>query len=181
MTDPATQLISVRCNHCGGPLEVARGARFVTCAHCGSQLEVKQTGSAVYTEVLDQINDRTERIERDVAEIKRQNAIEALDREWDARRQSLLTRSKDGSMSEPSAVGGMIGGVIAVVVGIAWMVGTASAGAPAFFPLFGLLFIGVGIVAAIGQVSRASEFTDAETDYRRRRDELMAPTKDNQR
>jgi len=180
MTD-SPQLISVRCNHCGAPLEVAPSARFVTCAHCGSQLEVKQTGSAVYTEVLGEINERTERIERDVQEIKRQNAIEALDREWEARRQSLMVRSKDGSMSEPSAVGGAIGGVIAVIVGIAWMVGTASAGAPAFFPLFGLLFIGAGIFGAISQLGGASSYAEAEGDYRRRREDLLRRPNDAQR
>lgn len=28
------RLISVNCNHCGAPLEVAEEVRFVTCAYC---------------------------------------------------------------------------------------------------------------------------------------------------
>src|SRR5437868_6104613 len=81
MDQPDTQLVSVRCNHCGAPLQIDSAARFLTCSYCGAQLEVHRSGGAVYTEVLQEIDQRTERIERDVQEIKRQNAIEALDRE----------------------------------------------------------------------------------------------------
>jgi DNA-directed RNA polymerase subunit RPC12/RpoP len=178
MTD---QLLSVRCNHCGAPLEVSSGARFITCAHCGSQLEIKQTGSAVYTEVLGEINDRTERIERDVAEIKRQNAIEALDRQWELRRESLMVRNKNGATSEPSAIGGVIGGVVAVVFGIIWTAGAASAGAPALFPIFGVVFIFAGVIAAITQVTKASNYKYEETQYLRQRDELARQPTDSYR
>src|SRR5438045_7513413 len=102
MDQPDTQAVSVRCNHCGAPLQVAGGARFLTCTYCGAQLEVHRSGGAVYTEVLQEIDQRTERIERDVQQIKRQNAIEALDREWEMRRQTLMVRNKDGSTDAPS-------------------------------------------------------------------------------
>jgi hypothetical protein len=45
----------------------------------------------------------------------------------------------------PSAMGAM-GSVIAVVFGIFWTITAASMGAPIMFPVFGVLFIGMGIV-----------------------------------
>lgn len=55
----------------------------------------------------------------------------------------------------PSAMGAM-GSVIAVVFGIFWTIMAASMGAPAFFPIFGVLFIIVGVVQAIYHFKNAT-------------------------
>ena len=55
----------------------------------------------------------------------------------------------------PSMMGG-IGSVAAVICGIIWTFAAASAGAPFFFPLFGLVFIGVGIANAVYSFKNAS-------------------------
>ena len=47
----------------------------------------------------------------------------------------------------PSMMGG-VASVFAVVFGIIWMCGAASIGAPGFFLLFGVAFIGIGVVNA---------------------------------
>ncbi|HEX8523462.1 MAG TPA: hypothetical protein VF669_14510 [Tepidisphaeraceae bacterium] len=172
-----SEVISVRCNHCGAPLEVSRTSRFVTCSYCKSQLEIRRSGSAVYTEVLEQIEQRTQRIEEDVQAIKLQNEIEALDREWEAQRQSLMVRNKHGVAQMPSVVGGAIGAVFAVVVGIGWIAITTSFGAPGFFPLFGVLFILLGVVGGITSMVKAGAYQNAEADYLRRREKLRAQTR----
>ena len=173
MSDPQTTIVSVRCNHCGAPLQVEAEARYLTCSYCSAQLEVHRSGGAVYTEVLGEIGKRTERIERDIQELKRRSAIEQLDREWEMRRQLLLVRNKDGSTDVPSASGGVIGGVIAVIVGFVWMAITAGAGAPGIFPLFGLLFIGAGIFGAVSQLSKADQYSREESSYQSRRAALL--------
>ena len=48
-----------------------------------------------------------------------------------------------------SSMMGGIGSVAAVLFGIIWTFAAASMGAPVFFPLFGLVFIGVGIANAV--------------------------------
>lgn len=48
----------------------------------------------------------------------------------------------------PSMMGG-IGAVIAIVFGVVWTLSAAQMGAPGFFPLFGVLFILVGVVQAV--------------------------------
>jgi hypothetical protein len=73
-------------NKCGGALDIPAAARFVTCTYCGSRLEVHRSGGAAYTEVLDAIEQRTERIAEDVGHIRFQNELEQLDREWMMRR-----------------------------------------------------------------------------------------------
>lgn len=49
-----------------------------------------------------------------------------------------------------------IGAVIAVVFGIFWTIAAASMGAPAMFPLFGILFIIIGIVNAVYHFKNAT-------------------------
>ena len=55
----------------------------------------------------------------------------------------------------PSAMGA-VGAVLGVVFGIIWTVAAVSMGAPIFFPLFGLVFITIGIVQAIYNFKNAT-------------------------
>lgn len=55
----------------------------------------------------------------------------------------------------PSAMGAL-GSVIAVIFGIFWTITAASMGAPFFFPLFGVLFIILGIVQAVYNFKNAT-------------------------
>lgn len=55
----------------------------------------------------------------------------------------------------PSAMGAA-GSVIAVIFGIFWTIGAASMGAPPLFPLFGVLFVIMGIVQAVYNFKNAT-------------------------
>ena len=55
----------------------------------------------------------------------------------------------------PSAMGAA-GSVIVVVFGIFWTITAASMGAPGFFPLFGVLFVILGIVQAVYHFKNAT-------------------------
>ena len=44
---------------------------------------------------------------------------------------------------------GMFGSIASIVVGIIWTIVAINMGAPVFFPLFGLVFIIIGIVQAV--------------------------------
>lgn len=50
---------------------------------------------------------------------------------------------------------GVWGAVMAVVFGIFWTAMTASAGAPGFFPIFGVLFILTGVIAGAYNLKNA--------------------------
>ena len=93
-------LITVSCNQCAAPLEVSATSRFVTCSICQSRLEVHRSESAVFTEVLDQLNQRTEAIGRDVSVIRKQDELAQLDREWDETRKNKFARFDSESTGE---------------------------------------------------------------------------------
>lgn len=173
------ELLSVSCNHCGAPLEVPPGANYVTCAHCGSRLAVKRTGSAVYTELLEKLDQKTDVMTRQLAEIAYRSELERLDREWEATRRTFLTTDKQGNTHEPNALGARIGGGIAVVFGLFWtLLATGmAAGAPgdgpfglvACFPIFGLVIVGFGVWMFVKGPVQAQRYEDAKRDYQRRK------------
>jgi hypothetical protein len=173
-------LTSVACNHCGAPLEIQTTTRFLTCTYCGAKLEVHRSGGSLYTEVLESIDQRTQRMEQDLDVIKRQNEVERLDREWMLRREQFLTRNKDGSTSPPSAVGTIVGPIVAVVFGIIWMVGAASAGAPVLFVVFGLVFVVAAMIAGITGAGKAAQYQDQQRAYEQQRQQLLSPQRPNQ-
>ena len=170
------ELLSVTCNHCGGPLQVPPDARFITCAHCGSRLEVHRTGSAVYTQVLDAIDQRTQRIEQDVQAIKRQNELEQLDREWQMRREQYLTRDRNGNTVQPGAGGGIVillGSLLVGAFGIFWTVSLLNAGGPPMMALFGVVFTIAAVGGGIFAMVKTQGYREAEQAYQRERARLL--------
>ena len=163
------ELTTVSCNGCGAPLRIPVDARFVTCNHCSTQLAVKHNESVTFTEQLGEINERTERIEEDLADLKSRQEIEDIDREWELERESYMVTGKHGHRSIPSTAGSVIGGVVVVVFGFFWTVMAVSIGAPGIFPLFGILFIVIGIVTSIVSFTKAQGYNVAQRRYRRRR------------
>jgi len=55
----------------------------------------------------------------------------------------------------PSFLGG-IGSVAAIIFGVFWTVMAAAAGAPAFLPIFGVIFILLGVVQAVYHFKNAT-------------------------
>lgn len=55
----------------------------------------------------------------------------------------------------PSAMGAM-GSVFAIIFGIFWTIMATSMGAPIFFPIFGVFFIGMGVVQLIYHLKNAT-------------------------
>ena len=55
----------------------------------------------------------------------------------------------------PSAMGA-VSSAVAVIFGIFWTITAASMGAPGFFPLFGVLFIIIGIIQVIYNLKNAT-------------------------
>ena len=167
--------VSVRCNHCGAPLDVAENTRFVTCTFCNSQLEVKRTENSVFTEEVARIARNTDRMAESLEVIKLQNEIEQLDREWDSVRGGY--ESKRRGKGPPSRAGAAVGLLFAVFFAIVCfsMAGMASnTGAPGIFQM---VPIGMGFFALIAAVMGTVNSTKYQTNrsaYQNRRDELVS-------
>jgi len=164
----------VCCQGCGADLELSEDVRFVTCNFCGSRLEIVHDETVTHSKLLEKIGRQTDEMADDLKVIRLQNELEQLDREWESTRQSLMVADKHGNRSEPSAAGSVVGGVVMIVAGIAWTGFAASMGAPGFFPLFGLLFIGFALFTMIRGASNATQLGSSRSQMQQRRGRLLA-------
>jgi hypothetical protein len=167
------QITRVCCQGCGANLEIAESIRFVTCNYCHAGLEVVHDTSITHTKLLQELDQRTESMAKDIQVLKCQSELERLDRAWESTRQAMMIHGKNGSVSEPSATGATSGGIIAIGGGVFWMVATISTPVPAIFSLFGLVIIGAGIFGMIGGNAKASEFVSLRSRYLARRSQLI--------
>jgi hypothetical protein len=175
-----TELLSVSCNHCGAPLQVPASLQFLTCTYCGSRLEVHRANGAAYTQVLEAIDERTQKIAADVAEIKARERLEQIDREWMIQRERFMVRDKQGS-SIPSTGGAVIGSIVVAVFGIFWTIMAISMGAPCFVPLFGVFFVVMGIANGISASNKAAGYSSAEAAYQEERDRALSKLRSDRR
>ena len=170
------ETISVRCNHCGAPLDVGANARFATCKFCSSQLEIKRSDSAVFTEEIARIADNTRQMAGSLEIIELQNEIERLDREWTA--QNPVSFDKHGQPISQTGTGGAVFGlmfsIFFAIVTFAMAGAAASAGAPGIFPL---VPVGMGIfalAAGIMGLVKANTSQSRQGDYDQRRAAMVA-------
>jgi Flp pilus assembly protein TadB len=157
------ELLSLACGHCGAPLEVPDGTRFVTCGYCSSKLEVHRSGGAIYTEVLEALQKRTEEIADDVEILKLQNELERIDREWQENRAGYMIGSKHGA-SKPSPIRGTIALLFGIGCIIYFIVTSGRNVSPV--PIFVMfIFIFLGLL----NIKKSRELTKLKNEYERRR------------
>lgn len=118
-----------------------------------------------------------------LAEVRYQNELARLDREWEIERQQYLIADRYGRRHVPTAGMGMGSAVVGGVFGIFWTIMAASmtSGAPDFgafslirvvFPLFGVLFTAAAVGYGLYAYSRAQKYDVAYRDYRARREKV---------
>jgi hypothetical protein len=185
------QLLSLTCQHCGAPLEVPAKITHLTCQFCGTRLKVQRTGSAAYTETLEEVAQSVARVADNTDQLKLEQEIARLDREWMMSRDQYMVRGKDGQISVPTKTSAAIGGAIIVVFGLIWtLVAAGMAGAvgfginqvgggplsilPGLFPCFGVLFVIGGIVMAVTAYGKAINFEEHRHAYQAERSRLLS-------
>lgn len=82
------ELIPIACHHCGAPLDVPPQAEIVTCQHCTTRLAVHRNESVAWTEMLEELDERTEYLESSVDWLCLQRELDELDRSWQLQQQS---------------------------------------------------------------------------------------------
>ena len=158
--------MGVVCNHCGAPLEIGEATRFTTCAHCGSRLAVHHTGSARFTELVEEVADGLETI-------RLQNELERVDREWAMEQERLAIQNNDGVRQPPSAGGSLIALVLGGAFVCFWIVMATKIGAPWFFVVFGLVMLGTLVFNFVRNVSNAGQLDLKQRAYEARRTALV--------
>lgn len=163
------ETLSVRCNHCGAPLQVAEKTRFVTCQFCQSSLEVRRTESSIFTEEVSKIAASTEKMAESLEVMTLQQEIERLDREHPAER-AAATQTPGSNVAEA-----IIGGIVLVLFtafGLFFAITSSEMRAPGIFPLVGGGFALIGIIALVSMATRLSVGHASKSDYQERRAEL---------
>ena len=128
-------------------------------------------------------------VERHLQTIAQQNEVAQLDREWEIARESFMVTGKHGHRHLPTQAGSLVMGVVIGLFGLFWTAmafgvtgamaghggfpGGSPGGLAAIFPFFGILFIVVGVGMSLYSFSKATQYADAERQYRTRRAELL--------
>jgi hypothetical protein len=117
--------------------------------------------------------------EQQLAELRLQNAVDRLDREWQLQREQYMIANNYGVRQIPSQGVSIIGGAAVVGFGIFWTIMAANmgggfGGAFDIFPLFGVIFIVAGIGISIYSFTKASQYQRANAEYQRRRRQLLS-------
>ena len=166
------ETLSVRCNHCGAPLEVAEKTRFVTCHYCHSSLEVKRTDNSIFTEEVAKIAENTGRMAESLEVIELQNELERLDREWGIDQTNHMVQGRTGPRPPGNPLFGLAFTIFFAVVCFGMASSAGSHGTPGIFIM---VPIGMGIfalVAGMMGVVKGQERNESESRYQQRRAEL---------
>jgi len=166
------ELISLRCDHCGAPLDVKPSSRFVTCGFCHAQLAVHHSGNSYSTELLEELKQTTDLLRQDVADLKKDSELERLDRDWERRRQQYMIADKHGVRHVPNEMFSIGASALAAMFGVIWTLFTFAIFRP--MALFGLVFIGFAIFIGIHTANKAGRYRQERRSYERQRRELMA-------
>lgn len=169
-------------------MEVSATTQFATCRHCGAKLSIQRTDTAVFTEILEKLTTKTDQLSEQVNNLSGLTEIAALDRKWELERENYMVTTKHGGRHIPSEAGAIGSGVAVAVFGCFWTVTafTMTSGMPTFgpsrifasgFPLFGVIFVIVGIVSSFLSYNKASGYRRAQQRYRRRREEIQRRTR----
>lgn len=158
--------VSVRCNHCGAPLQIGADTRFVTCQFCHSQLEVRRTDSSVFTEQAAQIAESTVKMAENLKIIELQNQIEQLDRDL-GDGPAARKRVGAGAQVFQIAFGIFWVSVVLMMAGASSSIGPGRGLAviPILMAVFGIVVIGSSLRRTFSHNSRVDE-------YQRKRAEL---------
>ncbi len=107
-------------------------------------------------------------------EIKFQNQVAQLDREWELERDQYAIAGRYGQRYIPTKGQSLVGGMIAVLLGCIWTATAASMNVFGLFPLFGMVFILFGIAISYSGYRKADQYQKAYQAYRDRREKLLA-------
>lgn len=169
------ETLSVRCNHCGAPLQVSDATRFVTCQFCQSSLEVKRTESSIFTEEVAKIAENTGKMAESLEVIALQNEIEKLDREWGIEQMNSMVHSRRGLRPPGNPWFGLAFTIFFAAVCFSMASLASSERVPDVPGIFIFVPVGMGLFALFAGISgvfKGEAHKSAQTSYQQRRTEL---------
>jgi hypothetical protein len=104
------------CQGCGATLPVEDGVRFLTCNYCHARLEIVHRAETTHTKLLDDIDERTKRIEKKLDAIQVRTKLEDLDASWKAYQASISTKDREGNLHLPSMGAALVYAGVTLVI-----------------------------------------------------------------
>lgn len=117
---------------------------------------------------------------RHLEDIKAQNEIAQMDREWELERDNYMIEGRHGSRHIPTKGSSIGSGVVIILFGLGWTIFAfvMSADAPSkvviIVPLCGVLMILIGAATSIREYSKAGQYQAGYERYQSRRNRLLA-------
>lgn len=180
------ELIALNCNSCGGKLKVGEDTKFVTCKHCDTQLAVRHEDGAAFTDVIEAaarleksaeaIEEHVEKLGNDNEKLFVQGEIERLDREWEARREGLLVRRKNGQTIVPTRTAPLVIALVAVLAFAPALMISMFDGESDLGPIVwvgSVMFAGVVVVAFLNLNGQAARYQQALASHEDEREQLL--------
>jgi len=164
---------SVLCNHCGAPLDIKPRTRYLSCAYCGTHLTVSRSGNALYTEILEEVQEETRALRRDIDKLKMHQELEDLDTQWKIQRKHYRVKQKDGTYRIPTKYDAMFGGGFMAVFGVIWIFATIQMGAPFFFSMFGVPFVAFSLFIGFRGMRQAEDYDKIRKAYEHKRKKII--------
>lgn len=162
---------AVSCSHCGAPLEVDVGRDRVVCQFCGAELIVRRTADVTYTEQVQQLQQRAERLAGEMEVVRLRDTLDRLDREWAAEVKNRWSADAVGELQGPR-LSGTVPGLALAAFGTLWVAGVQSMGAGGGAALFGAPFLLLGVGWSAVAAWNCAQFGAARRRYERQRSEL---------
>ena len=107
-------------------------------------------------------------------QIRAQNEIARLDREWELERENYLWADRNGSRQIPSVGTALAMMVVSALFGVFWIAMVSSTNGPPIMSAAGVLIIVVGLGVGINIIGKASAYEQAESAYQTQRQKLLA-------
>jgi hypothetical protein len=110
---------------------------------------------------------------RQVEELRLQNELLQLDREWDRNQEEYMFRDRYGRRRVPAEGEGVIAGVLLGVTGVFGIILMAAVKMLNAGFILGALMITIGIIVALRSTNQAREYQEAKGHYELRRSKLL--------
>ena len=166
---------AVLCNQCGAQLPIEENTKFVICSFCNCQLKVRRSGGGVYSEIIEEIQQRQDHTDNRVQILELENQLLKLEQEWDRTKKQFMIYPDKGKpyLPDERSEAGTVIAVIAIIIGAFVFIGVASQiGGGAL--LLGIPFACLIVFGMVKSGNNRTKYTAAKTSYIRQRSKIEA-------
>lgn len=162
------KLLALNCKQCGAPIEVLATAESVTCDFCEARLSVQHTGGTSFTQALDELRERTRKLEKTLGVRTVDKSLRRLDRSWRRRRKGFMMKGNDGVLRVPTRAIASYYSICGPVIGLLFfglLARVSDLKEVVFCVLGGMSFSAIGLLGGWQLRKKADGYHEAHKSY----------------